>query len=89
LLYFRFKPCGNGMGIIFKQLKEMYMRKWQDANTAMKEAHKTLMDFYSAAADICKDVKWENGELIKKWYAPFVVNIFAYNKDEPKDSFEF
>jgi hypothetical protein len=27
LLYFRFKPCGNGMGIIFKQLKEMYMRK--------------------------------------------------------------
>lgn len=81
-LFFRLKSCGDGMGIIFKFLKDMYMQKWADANTAMKEANKTMNDFYTAAAEVSKEVKNENGDVIKKWYAPFVVNMFPYNKDE-------
>lgn len=68
-LFIKIKPKGDWMSCIFRKLKEMSMIKWSDSQLAIKEANKSLMDFYTAC-----------DELTKEKNLPFAVNVYLFNK---------
>jgi len=73
-LFIKMKPAGDGMSCIFRKLKEINMDKWLSSWEAIKEANKSLMDFYNAC-----------DELTKEKNLPFSVSVAMFKKPRLKD----
>ena len=72
-IHVRIKQRWVNHGFVYEKLVKRYIDEWMDTWTAMKQARKVIMDFYSAC-----------DELTKEWQPPFLAVIDDFDPDKQK-----